>query len=171
MFCVFKFCVLVMLPSFCLGCFPRPRPTPIDVWQWVAMDSLEFHPGPPCPTLLRPAGGPPMKRPYVHFWGGPPSGRAACGRLLPLWPPHAVRHNPSLLQQRRRRRRRRLRTTGKRTNQRLCHVTRIQRDMSSGRRGGHAPSSRTRATVGKGGEIGLETTSKITNQSINQSIP
>jgi hypothetical protein len=27
----------------------------------VAMDSLKFHPGPPCPTLLRPAGGPPAR--------------------------------------------------------------------------------------------------------------
>jgi hypothetical protein len=29
----------------------------MGVWQGVAMDSLKFHPGPPCPTLLRPAGG------------------------------------------------------------------------------------------------------------------
>jgi hypothetical protein len=36
------------------------------------MASLKFHPGPPCPTLLRPAGGPPLKRPYGRFWGGPP---------------------------------------------------------------------------------------------------
>jgi hypothetical protein len=28
------------------------------------MDSLKFHLGPPCPTLLRPAGGPPMKKPF-----------------------------------------------------------------------------------------------------------
>jgi hypothetical protein len=26
------------------------------VWQGVAMDSLKYHQGPPCPTLLRPAG-------------------------------------------------------------------------------------------------------------------
>jgi hypothetical protein len=30
----------------------------------VAMDSLKFNPGRPCRTLLRPAGGPPLKRPY-----------------------------------------------------------------------------------------------------------
>jgi hypothetical protein len=30
----------------------------IGIWQGVAMDSQKFHPGPPCPTLLRPAGGP-----------------------------------------------------------------------------------------------------------------
>jgi hypothetical protein len=27
----------------------------MGVWQGVAMDSLKFHPGPPYPTLLRPA--------------------------------------------------------------------------------------------------------------------
>jgi hypothetical protein len=47
------------------------------------MDSLEFHPGLPCPTLQRPAGGPTLKR--------PPAGRAPCGRLLPLWTPRTVR--------------------------------------------------------------------------------
>jgi hypothetical protein len=31
------------------------------------MDSLKFHPDLPCPTLLRPAGGPPPKLPYSHF--------------------------------------------------------------------------------------------------------
>jgi hypothetical protein len=31
------------------------------------MDSLKLHPGPLCSTLLRPAGGPPLKRPYSHF--------------------------------------------------------------------------------------------------------
>jgi hypothetical protein len=43
----------------------------IDVWQGVAMDSLKFQLGSPCPTLMRPAGGP-------------------AGCLLPLWTPHAV---------------------------------------------------------------------------------
>jgi hypothetical protein len=33
----------------------------MGAWQGVAMDSLKFHPGPPCPTLLRPAGGPLLK--------------------------------------------------------------------------------------------------------------
>jgi hypothetical protein len=37
----------------------------------VAMDSLKFHPGPLCSTLLRLAGGPYPKRPYGRFWGGP----------------------------------------------------------------------------------------------------
>jgi hypothetical protein len=32
----------------------------IGVWQGVAIDSLKFHLGPPCPTLLRLAGGPPL---------------------------------------------------------------------------------------------------------------
>jgi hypothetical protein len=36
------------------------------------------------PTLLRSAGGPPpLKRPYDCFYGGPPSGQAACGCPLP----------------------------------------------------------------------------------------
>jgi hypothetical protein len=51
----------------------------------------KVSPGPPCLTLLRPAGGPPPKRPYGHFRGSPPAGRAACSRLLPPWKPHAVR--------------------------------------------------------------------------------
>jgi hypothetical protein len=29
----------------------------MGVWQGVALDSLKFHPGLPCTTLLRPAGG------------------------------------------------------------------------------------------------------------------
>jgi hypothetical protein len=33
----------------------------VGVWQGVTMDSLKFHPGPPCSTLLRPTGGPPLK--------------------------------------------------------------------------------------------------------------
>jgi hypothetical protein len=32
-----------------------------SVWQAVSTDSLKFHLGPPCPTLIRPAGGPPPK--------------------------------------------------------------------------------------------------------------
>jgi hypothetical protein len=35
----------------------------MGVWQGVAMDSVKFHSGPPCLTLLRPAGRPPLKRP------------------------------------------------------------------------------------------------------------
>jgi hypothetical protein len=36
----------------------------MGVWQGVAMDSLKFHPGLPCLTLLCPAGGPPLKWPH-----------------------------------------------------------------------------------------------------------
>jgi hypothetical protein len=53
----------------------------VGVWQGVAMDSLKFHPGLPCPTPPCPAGGPPLKRPGV----------ATCGHLLSLWTPHAER--------------------------------------------------------------------------------
>jgi hypothetical protein len=63
----------------------------MGVWQKVAMDSLKFHVSPPCPTLLGPGGWPPLNLPYSHFRGGPLTGQAACGRLLPLWTPHAVR--------------------------------------------------------------------------------
>jgi hypothetical protein len=38
----------------------------MGVWERVAMDSLKYHYGPPCPTLLRPAGGNPM--PYASVW-------------------------------------------------------------------------------------------------------
>jgi len=38
--------------------------TTMGVWQGVTMDSLKYHLGPPCPTLLRTAGRPPLKRPY-----------------------------------------------------------------------------------------------------------
>jgi hypothetical protein len=59
----------------------------MGVWQGMVMDSLKLHPGPPCPTLLRPAGGSPMKQPYGHFMGGLPAGWPACGCPLP----HVVR--------------------------------------------------------------------------------
>jgi hypothetical protein len=55
----------------------------VCVQQGVVMDSLKFHPGPPYPTPLRPAGGPSLKQPYGHFRGGLPAGQATCGRLLP----------------------------------------------------------------------------------------
>jgi hypothetical protein len=45
------------------------------------MDSLKFHLDPPCPTLLQPAGEPPLKGPYSCFRGIPHTGRAACSHL------------------------------------------------------------------------------------------
>jgi hypothetical protein len=63
----------------------------MGVWQGVAMDSLKFYPGPPCPTFIHRAGRPHLKRPNCRFRGGPPTGRAAFGCLLPHWTPHAVR--------------------------------------------------------------------------------
>jgi len=55
------------------------------VREGVSTDSLKFHVGPPCPTLIRPAGEPPPKRPYGRLGGVPLTGRVACGRLLPPW--------------------------------------------------------------------------------------
>ena len=63
------------------------EPWGISVWQGVAMDSLKLYLDPPCPNLLYPVGGPPLKRPNSCFKGGPPTGRAVCGRLIPLWIP------------------------------------------------------------------------------------
>jgi hypothetical protein len=58
--------------------------TPMGVWGY----GKGFYPGPPCPILLRPVGGPPLKQPYSRFRDGLPALRAAWGRLLPLWTPH-----------------------------------------------------------------------------------
>jgi hypothetical protein len=61
----------------------------VEVWQGVAMDSLKFHLSPPCPTILNPAGEPPLKQRYSHFRGGLPAG-VTRGSFLPLWIPHVV---------------------------------------------------------------------------------
>jgi hypothetical protein len=53
--------------------------------------SLKLHLGLPCPTLLCPAGRPPLKWPYNSFRSGQPAGWAACGLLLPLCTPYVVR--------------------------------------------------------------------------------
>jgi hypothetical protein len=63
----------------------------MGIWQGEAMDSLKYYPGSLCPTLLRPAGGIPLKQLYGSFRGGPPARQVACGRLLPPCTPHAVR--------------------------------------------------------------------------------
>jgi hypothetical protein len=80
---------------FCGGCEIRKRffhaSETMDAIQsegverGAARDELMFHPGPPCSTLVRPAGRPP------RFRGGPPTERATFGRFLPLWTPHTVR--------------------------------------------------------------------------------
>jgi hypothetical protein len=49
------------------------------------------RPAMPDPSRARHlAGGPPLKWPCGRFRDGLPAGRAACGRLLPLWIPHAI---------------------------------------------------------------------------------
>jgi hypothetical protein len=63
----------------------------MGVWQGVAMDSLKFHLGLACQTLLSPAGGPPLKRTYGRLRGGLPAVQATYGRLLLPWSPHALR--------------------------------------------------------------------------------
>jgi hypothetical protein len=57
----------------------------------------KVSPGPPCPTLPRPAGRPPLKRLYGRFRGGPPTGRVAHGRLYPFGhpAPYAKSENPT----------------------------------------------------------------------------
>jgi hypothetical protein len=50
----------------------------VGVWQGVAIDLPKFHLGPPYPTLLCPARGPLLKRPYGRFRDGLPKGWAGC---------------------------------------------------------------------------------------------
>jgi hypothetical protein len=57
----------------------------------MAMDLLQFHPGPPCLAILHPAGGSPLKRAYGRFRGGTPAGLSTCGCLLPFLTPLVVR--------------------------------------------------------------------------------
>jgi hypothetical protein len=52
----------------------------MGVWQGVAMDSLKFHQGLPCPTFYALRAG----HPYNRFRGGLPTGRVA----------HATRRTP-----------------------------------------------------------------------------
>jgi hypothetical protein len=44
------------------------------VREGLSTDSLKFHPAPPCPSLLRPAGRPPNQTALQPFGGGPPGG-------------------------------------------------------------------------------------------------
>jgi hypothetical protein len=48
------------------------------------LPKVSLRPAMPCPTLLRPAGGPSLKWPHDRLRDGSPAGQAACGRLLPL---------------------------------------------------------------------------------------
>jgi hypothetical protein len=64
MFSIFTFPV-ILIPQ-CQDQLER-----MGVWQGVAMDSLKFNRGLPCSTLLCPAGGQALKRPYPQ--GGQPA--------------------------------------------------------------------------------------------------
>jgi hypothetical protein len=47
-------------------------------------------PGPAMPDPSTPCGQTILKRPYGRFRSGRLTGWVACGRLLPLWTPHAI---------------------------------------------------------------------------------
>jgi hypothetical protein len=62
----------------------------MGLWQGVAPDFLKYHSGPPYyhpSTPCRRANPETALRPFQEW----PTGRAAFGRLLPPWTPHAVR--------------------------------------------------------------------------------
>jgi hypothetical protein len=59
----------------------------MGVWQGVATDSLRFYPGPPCPTLLRPAGEPPLKRLHVVSGMARPQGEQPAAVFYPFGHP------------------------------------------------------------------------------------
>jgi hypothetical protein len=73
-----KFSIFYSYPD-CHGCMARGG----HGLPWVSL-------GLALPNPLRPAGRPSLKRRYGHFRGGLPTGRAACGRVLPFWTPHAI---------------------------------------------------------------------------------
>jgi hypothetical protein len=83
-----KIAFRLFIRHFFSSCFCQPffsphfHPIFIGVWQGVAMNSLKFHPGPPCHTLLCPVGGPHLKRAYSRFRGGL-STRQVVGGLRP----------------------------------------------------------------------------------------
>jgi hypothetical protein len=84
-----------MIPMQVWEVLPRTNYWNLDIviWQGVAMDFTKYHSGPPCLTILPPAGGPPLKQPYGRFWNDPPTERAASGRYIPPWTPRAIRLN------------------------------------------------------------------------------
>jgi hypothetical protein len=73
------------------NCLTLLKVLPLVVWQGLAKDSLKIHLGPPCPTLLCPVGGLPLKQPYGFFRRGSLTGRASCDRFLPTCTPTTVR--------------------------------------------------------------------------------
>jgi hypothetical protein len=79
----YKTCLTILIfyptSSFCVKS--------MGVWQGVAMDSLKFHLGLPCPTLLRPVGRPPLKQSYHHCRDGLFAGWVACGCPLTFFTP------------------------------------------------------------------------------------
>jgi hypothetical protein len=61
--------------------FPLDTPSRTGL---VSRDSLKLLPGPPCPTLLRPAGRPRPKRPHARFEVARPRGRRPAAVFYPL---------------------------------------------------------------------------------------
>jgi hypothetical protein len=75
------------------GCLQGGWPVAVllfGVWGGVAMVSLQYRYGLPCLTLLRPVGGPSLKRPYGRFRGSRPARQVAWGHLLPFSTTHAI---------------------------------------------------------------------------------
>jgi hypothetical protein len=66
---------------------------------WQRVDFLKFHPGPPCPTLLHPAGGTPLKRPRTAVSGvARPQGGRPAAVFYPFGhpTPYASRFRPTV---------------------------------------------------------------------------
>jgi hypothetical protein len=57
------------------------------VCQVVALVSLKYHPGPPCPS--RPCWRASIEQPHGRFRGGPPAWQAAFGQLFGQLTPYA----------------------------------------------------------------------------------
>jgi hypothetical protein len=59
----------------------------MGLWQGVAMDSLKFHPGLPCPTLLRPRAGHPWNSLTAVYGVARPQGGLPAAVFFPFGHP------------------------------------------------------------------------------------